>query len=157
MPASKVKQYLDREEIEYEVLFHSPAFTAQEVAAETHISGKQLAKTVMVKVEGKLAMVVLPAAFQIDFARLKVAVGKRRIELATEQEFKDAFPDCEVGATPPFGQLYGLDVIVEESLGDELVIAFCAGTHTELIQMAYRDFERLVQPKVAAFAALVEP
>jgi Ala-tRNA(Pro) deacylase len=148
MPARKLKEFLDRYHAKYISISHSPAYTAQEIAASAHIPGKELAKTVIVKVDGEPAMAVLPASSRLDLALLKEASGAKQVELASEQEFKNLFPDCEVGAMPPFGNLYGLPVYVARKLTDDHWIAFNAGTHCELIRMAYRDFERLVQPMV---------
>lgn len=153
MPARKVKEFLDSHKIKYVSIKHSEAFTAQEIAASAHISGKELAKTVMVSLDGKMAMTVLPASDRVDLDRLKEAAGARQIELLVEKDFKDRFPDCEVGAMPPFGNLYEMDVFVSESLAEDEEIAFNAGSHTELIRMAYKDFERLVRPRVLQFSS----
>jgi Ala-tRNA(Pro) deacylase len=152
MSASKLRPFLEEQKVKYKVIEHDPAYTAQEIASSAKIPGRQLAKTVMVKIDGKMAMAVLPAAYRVDFDRLKKGLGATKVELATEQEFKDMFPDCEVGAMPPFGNLYDMQVIVAESLAEEVVIAFCAGSHTELIQLSYKDFERLVKPKALPFS-----
>jgi Ala-tRNA(Pro) deacylase len=152
MPVNRLKQYLDENKVRYVSVRHSQAFTAQEIAATAHIPGKELAKTVMVKLDDKLAMVVLPASRRIDMERLKQATQARHLELASESDFRSRFPECETGAMPPFGNLYDLDVFVEESLCDDDEIAFNAGSHTELIRMAYRDYERLVHPRHAEFA-----
>jgi Ala-tRNA(Pro) deacylase len=151
MPARKLQEFLDSNQIKYVTIRHSPAFTAQEIAETAHISGKELAKTVMVKVDDKMVMTVLPASHHIDAMLLIKAFGAMFVELANEKEFKDRFPDCEIGAMPPFGNLYDLEVYVAESLQDEKMIAFNAGSHTELIKMAYADFIRLVQPKIIRF------
>jgi len=151
MPASKLKEFLDTNKIKYVVIIHSPAFTAQEIAASAHIPGKDLAKTVMIKLDGKMAMAVLPAFCRIDFDRLKKAAGAKKVDLATEQEFKDMFPQCDTGAMPPFGNLYDMEVYVAEKLAEDEEIAFNAGSHTELVKLAYSDFERLVKPTVAQF------
>ncbi|MBN2216316.1 MAG: YbaK/EbsC family protein [Pirellulales bacterium] len=148
MPAKKLKEYLDDHQIKYTTIRHSQAFTAQEIAHSVHISGKDVAKTVIVKVNGKLSMVVLPASEQVVFSFLKEVTGADDVELATEQEFRDRFPGCDVGAMPPFGNLFGMDVYASESLGEHEDIAFNAGSHTELVRMRYEDYERLVQPKV---------
>lgn len=147
MPARKLKAFLDGQQIKYVSLQHSPAYTAQEVAAVTHISGRELAKTVIVKVEGTMVMVVLPANRKVVMSELREALGADQVRLASEEEFKNRFPDCEVGAMPPFGSLYQMEVYVAPSLAEDEEIAFNAGTHTEIIKMAYRDFERLEQPK----------
>ncbi len=153
MPLSKVREFLDLNEVEYVVISHSKAYTAQGIAAISHIPGKELAKTVIVKLDGALAMAVLPASYQVDLQALKKAVGVREAELATEREFKQAFLDCQTGAMPPFGNLYGIPVYVDETLAEDREIAFNAGSHYELIKMAYSDFERLVQPEVLSFSS----
>ena len=152
MPAQKLKDFLDRHNINYVTTSHSLAYTAQEIAASAHIAGKELAKTVIVKIDDKMAMAVLPASHQVNFDLLKNAVGASKVELAHEQEFRDMFPESEVGAMPPFGNLYGMEVFVDESLSRDEEIAFNDGSHTELMKLAYRDFERLVEPKAAKFA-----
>ncbi len=148
MPVQKLKEFLDTQKVKYVTIYHSPAFTAQEIAASAHVPGKELAKTVMVKIDGKLAMAVLPASFRVDMDLLKDVTGASNVELASEKEFKDLFPACEVGAMPPFGNLYGMEVYVSEALTEDDEIAFNAGSHTELVRLAYADFERLVKPKV---------
>jgi Ala-tRNA(Pro) deacylase len=135
------------------VISHSPAYTAQGIAAIAHISGKELAKTVIVKIDGALAMAVLPASHQVDLARLKVAAGAGSAEVVPESEFKGRFPDCETGAMPPFGNLYAMLVYADESLAKDKEIAFNAGTHRELMRLAWEDFAKLVKPKVVSFAA----
>jgi Ala-tRNA(Pro) deacylase len=149
MPIKKLRQFLDQHHVKYVTISHSPAFTAQETAASAHVSGKEMAKTVMVKVDGTMSMVVLPASYPIEFDKLKEAVGGKTVELATETEFQDMFPDCELGAMPPFGNLYGMDVYSDEHLKEDEEIVFNAGSHAELIRLAYRDFESLVHPTVA--------
>lgn len=146
MPVARLKQFLDEQHVKYVTIGHSPAFTAQEVAERAHIPGKQLAKTVMVKVDGELAMVVVPASRQVKLSQLAKSLGAKNVELATEDEFRDAFPDCELGAMPPFGNLYGMQVFVSETLREDDEIAFNAGSHSELIRLPYTDFERIVKP-----------
>lgn len=148
MPVKKLKEFLDNNHIKYVSIVHSRAYTASEIAQSAHIPGKEMAKTVMVKIDGKMAMAVVPAPVQIDFDRLKRAIGASTVELAMEREFQDAFPECEVGAMPPFGNLYGMEVYVSRQLTQDKEIAFNAGSHTELIKLAYKDFERLVNPKI---------
>lgn len=148
MPVTRVKEFLDQHNVKYVVISHSPAITAQEIAASAHIPGKELAKTVMVKIDGTMAMAVLPASHQVDFDLLKAATGAAEVELATEQDFRGTFPGCELGAMPPFGNLYDMQVIVSQTLSEDEEIAFNAGSHTELIRLGYADFQRLVQPKV---------
>lgn len=152
MPGSQVRAFLDRERIKYVTIRHSPAYTAQEVAAATHVSGRLLAKTVIVKVEGTPAMVVLPANRKVVLLELREALAADQVKLASEEEFTNLFPDCEIGAMPPFGNLYGMPVFVAPSLAEDEEIVFNAGTHTEVIKMAYADFERLVKPKAVDFS-----
>ena len=152
MPLKKLKDFLDSHHVNYTVISHSPAYTAQEIAGSAHIPGKELAKTVMVKLDGRMAMAVLPATHKVDFDLLKKVAGVRKAELASEQEFKDLFPDCDLGAMPPFGNLYGLDVYVAERLAEDEEIAFNAGSHTELVRLAYQDFEKLVKTKKVNFS-----
>ncbi len=151
MPINKIKDFLDNKNIKYLTIKHSTAYTSQEIAASSHIPGKEMAKTVIVKIDGEMAMVVLPASIQIDFDLLKNATGKKNVKLATEDEFKDKFPGCDIGAMPPFGNLYEMEVYMAKSLTEEKEIAFNAGSHTELIKMAYKDFEQVVKPKVIIF------
>ncbi len=152
MPIRKLKQFLDEHGVRYVTVRHSPAFTAQEVAASAHISGYEMAKTVIVKVNGQMAMAVLPAPMHVDLPHLKELIGADKVELAHESEFKERFAESELGAMPPFGNLYGMDVYVADRLADDEYIAFNAGTHTELIRLRYREFEQLVRPRVLAFA-----
>lgn len=142
-----LKEFLENHDVKYTSINHSPGFTAQEIAASAHISGKQLAKTVIVKLGNQLAMVVLPANEHVNFTALKDITGLTA-DLAKESEFKSKFPECEVGAMPPFGNLYNMTVYVSNHLGDYDQIVFNAGTHSELVKLAYRDFERLVNPKI---------
>ena len=154
MPATKLKEFLDSQNVKYVTINHSAAYTAQEIAASAHIPGQELAKTVMVRLDGKLAMAVLPASYKVDLNALKESTGAHQVELAGEQEFRSQFPECELGAMPPFGNLYDLQVYVDQSLTKDDTIAFNAGSHTELIKLSYKDFESLVRPKILKFAAL---
>ena len=151
MPVRKLKEFLDREKIKYVSIIHSTAYTAQEVAASAHVTGKELAKVVIVELDGKMAMAVLPANRKIVLQDLREVTGCDEVKFASEDEFRARFPDCETGAMPPFGNLYGMDVYAAESLIDNEEIAFNAGSHTEVIRVAFRDFERLVHPKVMRF------
>lgn len=148
MPINKLKKFLDSNGVKYVTIRHSPAYTAQETAQSAHIPGKELAKTVMVKVDSKMAMIIVPASEHLDVPVFKRAIGAGKVELATEGEFKSLFPDCEIGAMPPFGNLYGMEVFASARLAEDEEIAFNAGSHTELIRLAYKDFERLVDPKI---------
>jgi Ala-tRNA(Pro) deacylase len=152
MPAQRLREFLDSHGVKYVTIKHSLAYTAQEIAASAHIPGKEVAKTVIVKVGDDMAMAVLPASQKISFERLKEAAGADQVGLATESEFKALFPGCEVGAMPPFGNLYDVDVYVDQSLAEDEEIAFNAGSHTELIRLSYRDFEELVDPTIISFS-----
>jgi Ala-tRNA(Pro) deacylase len=153
MAIQKLKKFLDNENIKYVAISHSRAYTAQGIAALTHISGKELAKTVIVKIDDTLAMAVLPASQHVDLALLKAATGATTVALAGEAEFKDRFPDCETGAMPPFGNLYGMTVFAEENLTKDREIAFNSGTHSELIRLSWEDFMRLVNPRILKFSS----
>jgi len=154
MSLPKLKDFLDTNKVKYVVISHSVAYTAAGIAALTHIPGRELAKTVIVKMDGVLAMAVVSASQLVDLAFLKTATGAKNVELATESEFKERFPDCEVGAMPPFGNLYGMPVYAEQSLSNDKEIAFNAGSHRELVRLAWEDFEKLVQPKLLPVAAV---
>jgi Ala-tRNA(Pro) deacylase len=151
MPAKKVKEFLDRRGTKYVTIWHSPAFTAQEVAESAHVSGREFAKTVIVNLEGRLAMVVLPASKHLVLSDLREMLDAPHVRLASESEFKAVFPDCEVGAMPPFGNLYGLPTYVAASLAEQPEIAFNAGSHTEAFLMDYQDYAEAVQPRVLEF------
>ena len=152
MPVKRLKEFLDSHSIKYVTISHSRAFTAQETAASAHVPVKELAKTVLGKIDGKMAMAVLPASCKVDVDLLKKATRASTIEIASEKEFKNLFPDCEIGAMPPFGNLYGMEVFVTKSLTEDREIAFNAGSHRELVKLAYKDFEQLVKPKVITFS-----
>ncbi len=147
----KLQGLLEENHIKYQFLTHSLAYTAQEIAALQHVPGKQMAKVVMVKRNGTPVMTVLPASYRIDFPLLQEVLGED-VEMETEHEFADLFPGCEVGAEPPFGNLFGLEEIVESSLTENEEIVFNAGNHRETVRMKYKDFEQVVHPKVATFA-----
>jgi Ala-tRNA(Pro) deacylase len=152
MPVEKLKSFLDEHGVKYVTIKHSKAFTAQQIAASAHVPGKEMAKTVMIKINGDMAMAVLPAPYKVDLEKLQDATGADTLILAEEEEFKTLFPDCEVGAMPPFGNLYGMDVFMAASLADDEQIAFNAGTHTELIKMSFADYVDLVDPVTLRFA-----
>jgi Ala-tRNA(Pro) deacylase len=153
MPVSRLREFLDGHKVKYVVISHSPAYTAQGVAASAHVPGRELAKTVIVKAGDKLAMAVLPAPYKVDFDLLAQVAGVEKVELASEEDFQSMFPGCEVGAMPPFGNLYGIQVFVAESLAEDEEIAFNACSHVELIKMAYKDFARLVKPVLGRFSS----
>jgi Ala-tRNA(Pro) deacylase len=148
----RLEAYLRENQVPFQMQHHARVFTAQEVAASEHIPGKMLAKVVMALADGRLTMVVLPAPDRVDLAKLGMLLNTRDVRLAQESEFAAAFPDCEVGAMPPFGNLYNLPVYVDTTLAEDETIVFQAGTHTDTMSMRYADFERLVQPTVADLA-----
>ena len=152
MPIRRLKAFLDQHHVPYRCLFHPAAYTTQQISQAAHISGKTMVKVVMVKLDGAMAMAVVPAAYRVDLGHLAKAAGATRAKLASEEEFQALFPDVELGAMPPFGNLYGLPVYVSEDLTDKAEIAFNAGTHSEVIQLAYADFARLVQPEVLRYS-----
>ena len=152
MPIQKLREFLDNNKIKYVTIKHSSAYTAQEIAASAHIPGKELAKSVLIKIGGRMAMAVFPASDKVDFDLLKSVMNSDNVRLAYEQEFIDKFPDCEVGAMPPFGNLYGLEVYVSKSLTENEEIAFNACSHSEIFKMKYTDFEKLVKPKILDFS-----
>jgi Ala-tRNA(Pro) deacylase len=148
-----MREYLNKNHVRYVTVEHSPAYTAEAVAASAHIPAKEMAKTVMVELDGMPAMAVLPASFHIDFEQLRLAVNARDISLLHEKDFRDRFPDCAPGAMPPFGNLYGMPVFVSESLAEDEYVAFSAGSHNEVVLMTYADYERLVAPRIVKFSA----
>jgi Ala-tRNA(Pro) deacylase len=151
MPVKALKEFLDGEKVKYVSIVHSLAYTAQEVAASAHITGRELAKTIIVELDGRMAMAVLPANRKIVLQELRELTGCDRVKFAAEEDFRKKFPDCETGAMPPFGNLYGMEVYVAEALTRNEDIAFNAGSHTEVIRLRFKDFERLVHPKVVSF------
>jgi len=152
--AQKLKSFLDESRVKYEAIHHSPDFTAQETAAHTHTRGRDFAKTVILQVAGGYAMAVLPAHHRVDLAKLREAVGATEVRLATEPEMDRLCPDCETGAVPPFGNLYGLPVWVSSTVAADERITFNGGTHQDAVRMKYADFEKLVRPRVADFSVL---
>lgn len=152
MPINTLTRFLDENKVEYVTIRHSPAYTAQKIAAAAHIPGREVAKTVMVNIDGKMAMAVLRATDQVDLDLLRGASKAKSVTLASEDDFRDAFQGVELGAMPPFGNLYGMEVFADEALTKDVQIAFNAGSHTELLQLDYADFERLAKPKVANFS-----
>ncbi|WP_050026258.1 YbaK/EbsC family protein [Verrucomicrobium sp. BvORR034] len=151
MIAKKLKTFLDQRNVKYVVVAHSPAYTAQEIAASVHVPGQFLAKTVMVEIDGALAMAVLPANQRVLIEDLRDITETEDVHLAHESEFREAFPDCEPGAMPPFGNLYDMSVYVSPALAERHEIVFSAGSHHEVIKMAWRDYEQLVKPHVVNF------
>lgn len=151
MPSRKVKSYLEKAGIDYEVLEHDPVYTAQEVAAASHVKGKELAKAVMIKADGDQYMLVMPATRMINFEMLKENLGKKNVSLAPEEEFTQIFPDCEMGAMPPLGKLYNIKVLLDKSILDDEEIVFNAGTHHDIIKISLDDYMKLENPEKASF------
>jgi Ala-tRNA(Pro) deacylase len=147
---------LKENKVQYEVLHHSEAVTAQRIAEAEHVKGRYHAKVVMLKHGDHHVMVVLPADHQIDLQKAEDAIGKG-VSLEKEPEFKSFFPDCAVGAMPPFGNLYGLPTYVHKTLAEQGYIVFEAGTHTDAIKMMYADYEKIVKPEVADLAIKLQP
>jgi len=146
MPTTLLKKLLDENEIKYISIMHSIAFTAVDIAKSVNIHSRELAKTVILDVDGELAMAVVPANYKVNLNILRQALNTNNIKLADETLFAHHFKDCEVGAMPPFGCLYDMNVYVAESLSEDEKIAFNAGSHLEVIQMSYKDYESLVKP-----------
>jgi Ala-tRNA(Pro) deacylase len=151
MPCEKLLEYLTANNVEFELINHPNAVAAQDVAFKAGVPGRLFAKTVMVKLNGKMAMAVLPADSKVDFHLLRETAQAETITLAVEDEFQATFPDCELGAMPPFGHLYDMKVFVAGSLIRADSISFNAGTHTEILTMPFWEFERLVEPRIGYF------
>jgi Ala-tRNA(Pro) deacylase len=149
---TKLRELLEANKVAYSVHSHPTAYTAQEIAALQHVRGGQLVKVVMVRAGGDFIMLALPAERRVDFTRLQAMLGGRDVRLAEESEFRDLFPGSEIGAMPPFGNLYGLPVYADRALEKEPEIVFNAGTHTLTAKMAFRDYIALVQPVMAEFS-----
>jgi Ala-tRNA(Pro) deacylase len=144
----RLKEFLDANNIAYDVMSHKVAYTAQEVAAAQGVTGWQVAKTVVVNCDGKYMLLVLQAPAMVDFSRLRKALGCKEARLASESEMEKLFPGVELGAESPFGNIYDLTVCVDKGLADESEMVFNAGSHTETIRMKYADYARLVNPRV---------
>jgi len=152
MPLQKLIDYLEENQVKFTRIIHSTAYTAQVIAHRAHISGNILAKTIVLKdPDNKYVMAVLPANYQIDMEKIS-SIHEKKLELATEDEFRSLFPNCETGGMPPFGNLFGLPVYVSESLAKTEEIVFNAGNHRELLQMYFEDFNRLVKPTITVFS-----
>lgn len=150
--SQRIHSYLDSENVKYECVPHIQAFAAQDVAHVLHVPGRMFAKPVVLEADGRLLMAVVPATHRLDLEGLKDKLGVADLELAAEGELAKICPDCELGALPPFGQLYGMEVWVDKALGDAEEIVFNAGSHTEAIRMKYEDFARLAMPHLARIA-----
>jgi Ala-tRNA(Pro) deacylase len=146
----KLKDILDESKVSYEVYHHALAYTAQEIAARQHVSGNEMAKVVMLAVDDALVMGVIPGSRKVNFNTVRTSLGANKARLATEDEFISRFPECEIGAMPPFGNLFGLKVFVDPALEKDEYIYFNAGSHVQTVRLKYKDFERLVNPQVVA-------
>ena len=151
MKGEKLKEYLDKNQIQYEMIHHPLAYSSTKTAHLAHVHGYEMAKPVVVKIDGRLVMVVMTANQRVNISLLKALFQTDDVELASESEFVRKFNDCEMGAMPPFGNLYGMEEIVSDELAKDEEIVFNAGTHTDLIKMKYRDFENLVHPRIVNF------
>jgi Ala-tRNA(Pro) deacylase len=143
-----LKTFLDKSGVKYEIVQHAPTFTAMETAEATHVAGKELAKTVIVRLDSELAMVIVPATHSVDLDKLQVLTGANQVVLADELDFRDRFKDCETGAMPPFGKLYGMPIFVSDALLEDEHLVFQAGSHTEAVKMSTADYMRLESPTV---------
>jgi Ala-tRNA(Pro) deacylase len=148
----KLKDYLEKNQVRYDVGYHERVYTSQEIAAAMHVPGKELAKVVMVKADGRMVMLVLPASYRVETKKLKKVLKCKRLGVAKEKDFEELFPDCEVGAMPPFGNLYDLEVWVDQVLNEDEFIVFRAGSHVETLKIKYSDYIRLVNSKVGDFS-----
>jgi Ala-tRNA(Pro) deacylase len=148
----KLKDYLEKNQVRYEVGYHERVYTSQEIAAAMHVPGKELTKVIMVKADGKMVMLVLPASYRVETKKLKKVFQCKRLGIAKEKDFEEHFPDCEIGAMPPFGNLYNLEVWVDQVLAEDEFIVFQAGSHVETLRIKYSDYARLVSPKVGDFS-----
>lgn len=154
MPILKrLKEVLDQAKLPYEVYNHALAYTAQEIAATQHFSGNEMAKVVMLEVDDELVMAVIAGNHKISTETARVSLGAGRVRLATEAEFSLRFPECEVGAMPPFGNLFGLKVFVDPALTRDEYIYFNAGNHVQTVRLKYKDFAALVNPRIVKLVA----
>ncbi|MEQ9546989.1 MAG: YbaK/EbsC family protein [Marinobacter sp.] len=147
----KLREFLDSNAVRYRTEAHEPTVDASRTAQAAHVRGREFAKTVIVKADGRLFMTVLPSTDRVHVDQLKQALGAKELELADEDDINAAFPDCEIGAMPPFGNLYNMDVFVSEHLREDDQIVFNAGSHSEVMRMSYQDYDRLVHPQVLHF------
>jgi Ala-tRNA(Pro) deacylase len=148
----RVTELLDKSGVNYEITEHKPTFTAQRMAAVEHEPGKYVAKPVIIKADDKYMMCVLSANLKIDLNGLKGQLGTGSVELAKEEEIGRLFPDCELGAEPPFGNLYELPTIMDKAMENDDHIVFQAGMHDKAIRMSMADYRKLVEPKILAFS-----
>ncbi|HEY7322039.1 MAG TPA: YbaK/EbsC family protein [Candidatus Binatia bacterium] len=145
----KLKDLLDGARVEYEIHNHPLAYTSQEIASQQHFSGKEMAKVVVLEVDGRLLMGIIPGSRTINLNTAKTSLGAKAVKLASEAEFTSHFPDCEIGAMPPFGNLFGVPVVVDPALAKDEHIYFNAGNHVQTVRLKYNDFAKLVKPQIA--------
>ena len=150
----RIRDYLDSQNVPYETLHHSQAFTAQEVAHSLHVSGKKCVKAVVASGDDKLVILVMPASYRVNFQELKSTLKANQLEMLVESELVGLFPDCDVGAVPPLGNLYGIDVWVDRAVANSEKVLFCAGTHEDCIRMRYSDFAKVTRPYLGHFSEL---
>lgn len=154
MPVRNLSEYLNQHDVRYVAMNHVPAYTSQELAEVAHVSGHDIAKTVILNIDGQLTMAVLPACEKVDLRKVQEFTKSRWVSIAQESEFQNRFPLCELGGMPPFGNLYGMPVLVSSTLANEDVIAFNAGSHTELVKMSFDDYSKLVEPTILNFTLM---
>ncbi|MBM3136215.1 MAG: YbaK/EbsC family protein [Chloroflexi bacterium] len=147
----RLQKYLRENGVPFETMAHPTVYTAQEVAAVQHVPGEQMAKVVIVRADERNLMLVMPAPHRVAFDKLKALLGAKNVRLANEEEFGDIFPDCDLGAMPPFGHLYNVPVYVDKALSESPHIVFQAGTHRDTVKIRYADFARLAQPTLGDF------
>jgi Ala-tRNA(Pro) deacylase len=145
---TKLKEMLDEAKVPYEIYNHPLAYTSQEIAAKQHVPGNEIAKVVMLDVDGTLVMGVIAGNHKISLDRVRASLGASRVRLASEDEFVSRFPGCEIGAMPPFGNLFGIKVVVDPELEKDKYIYFNAGNHVQMVRLAYKDFAALVKPQI---------
>jgi Ala-tRNA(Pro) deacylase len=150
----RIRDYLDSQNVPYETLHHSQAFTAQEVAHSLHVSGKKCVKAVVASGDNNLVIVVMPASHRLNIQELKSALKANLLEMLVESELVELFPDCDLGAVPPLGNLYGIEVWVDRAVANAEKVLFCAGTHEDCIRMRYSDFAKVTRPYLGHFSEL---
>ena len=148
----QITEYLDQQNVHYQVCSHRPTFTAQHMAAEEHVPGMDVAKPVVVQADGKYIMCVLPACCKVDLHKLREQLGVREVHLASEKEMAQIFPDCELGAEPPFGPLFDIETIMDQTLGKDGYILCQAGTHEQAVRIELYDYQKLVNPRIMEFS-----